>query len=85
MVGVEDLSLRVEAGEIVSILGPSGCGKTTLLRACCGLEHLETGNDLRPEPLEDATTSDITMLFQQLVLYLIRMSHRTWRWALPRR
>ena len=67
----EDLSLRVEAGEIVSILGPSGCGKTTLLRACCGLEHLETGERLPGQTsLEDATIHpDITMLFQQPVLY----------------
>ena len=67
----EDLSLRVEAGEIVSILGPSGCGKTTLLRASCGLEHLETGERLLGEtPLDNATIHpDITMLFQQPVLY----------------
>jgi len=67
----EKLDLRVEPGEIVSILGPSGCGKTTLLRACCGLERLETGTRiLGDNELENATIHpDITMLFQQPVLY----------------
>lgn len=67
----EGLSLTVEDGEIVSILGPSGCGKTTLLRACCGLERLEQGNRrLGGNPVPpDTIVPDITMLFQQPVLY----------------
>ena len=67
----EDLSLRVEAGEIVSILGPSGCGKTTLMRACCGLESLTNGQrNFKGASLENGTiVPEITMLFQQPVLY----------------
>jgi putative thiamine transport system ATP-binding protein len=30
------LSLRVEAGEIVTLMGPSGCGKSSLLAYICG-------------------------------------------------
>jgi NitT/TauT family transport system ATP-binding protein len=37
VVALERTSLRVAAGEFVSIVGPSGCGKTTLLRAVAGL------------------------------------------------
>ena len=67
----EGVNLRVQPGEIVSILGPSGCGKTTLLRACCGLEHLESGERfLDGAPLQNASVErEITMLFQQPVLY----------------
>jgi NitT/TauT family transport system ATP-binding protein len=34
---LEDITLRVEAEEFVSLVGPSGCGKSTLLRLVGGL------------------------------------------------
>ncbi len=36
-VAIEDFSLDVKKGELISIVGPSGCGKTTLLRMIAGL------------------------------------------------
>jgi iron(III) transport system ATP-binding protein len=45
---VIDLSLRVEAGEVLALLGPSGCGKTTTLRLIAGFETPDRGTvDLR--------------------------------------
>jgi len=41
---VDDLSLRVEAGEFISLLGPSGCGKTTTLRMIAGFEQPDAGD-----------------------------------------
>ena len=40
---VEDLSLEVKPGELVSLLGPSGCGKTTTLRLVAGFLAPEAG------------------------------------------
>ncbi len=40
---VNDLSLALYPGEILSILGPSGSGKTTTLRLIAGLEAPEAG------------------------------------------
>lgn len=43
LVAVEDVSLDVMKGELVTLLGPSGCGKTTLLRVVAGLEVQDAG------------------------------------------
>ncbi len=42
-VAVDELSLRVEPGEFLSLLGPSGCGKTTTLRMLAGFELPDSG------------------------------------------
>lgn len=43
LVVINDMSLRVEAGEFLAILGPSGCGKSTLLRIIAGLAAPDSG------------------------------------------
>ncbi|HZR83850.1 MAG TPA: ABC transporter ATP-binding protein [Candidatus Binatia bacterium] len=37
LVAVDDLSLRVERGQIFGFLGPNGAGKTTTIKMLCGL------------------------------------------------
>jgi iron(III) transport system ATP-binding protein len=41
---VQDLSLDIYDGEIMTLLGPSGCGKTTTLRMVAGLEKPDAGD-----------------------------------------
>ena len=40
---IENATLTIEAGELVSLVGPSGCGKSTLLRLLAGLDVPNTG------------------------------------------
>jgi branched-chain amino acid transport system ATP-binding protein len=43
LVGVADISLRVQAGQIVALLGSNGAGKTTTLNAIAGLVQPSKG------------------------------------------
>ncbi len=41
---LQDVSLRIDAGQFVGVLGPNGAGKTTLMRALLGLLPPAAGN-----------------------------------------
>ena len=43
---IENLDLKIPAGEFFALLGPSGCGKTTTLRIVAGLDEASRGKVL---------------------------------------
>ena len=43
LIGVADVSMRVDNGQIVALLGSNGAGKTTTLNAIAGLVHASKG------------------------------------------
>ncbi|NMC46725.1 MAG: ABC transporter ATP-binding protein [Chloroflexi bacterium] len=69
---VDDFSLDVEKGSLVSFLGPSGCGKTTTLRMIAGFEQPDGGSiHLDDEDITRISPNqrDIGMVFQAYALF----------------
>jgi len=73
---VDNLSLAVQEGEIITLLGPSGCGKTTALRLIAGFEHPDTGSISLADRLVTGPGSwippekrNVGMVFQDYALF----------------
>jgi len=69
---LDEVSLKIETGELVALLGPSGSGKTTLLRIIAGLEVPDRGTILFHG--EDATSRRVQdrgvgFVFQHYALF----------------
>ncbi len=69
---VEQVSLTIESGTLVTLLGPSGCGKTTTLRMIAGLETPTAGRILiggKDVTLLPPNERDVSMVFQSYALF----------------
>jgi NitT/TauT family transport system ATP-binding protein len=66
---LENVSLKIRAGEFVSLLGPSGCGKSTLLRIITGLTPATSGRvSYRDRPVV-GVNPHATIVFQTFALF----------------
>ena len=61
---IEEISFRVDQGEIVCIVGPSGCGKSTLLRTISGLLKPSRGEIKLHDKTVTGTPGDLAVVFQ---------------------
>lgn len=73
---LKNINLKIDEGEIVSIIGPSGSGKSTLIRTMNGLEKINsgqlivTGYDLADKKTDiNKIRKNVGMVFQHFNLY----------------
>ncbi len=72
---LDNVNLKIEAGESLTILGPSGTGKSTLLRIIAGLLVADEGEVYIDGQLYEAASDElnrplrISMVFQQAALF----------------
>lgn len=61
---LDDLQLRITAGQFVAVVGRSGCGKSTLLRLLAGLETANGGTLLSGNAPLSHAKDDTRLMFQ---------------------
>jgi len=69
LLAIDDIDLKVRAGEFLCIVGPSGCGKSTLLHLIAGLHKPTSGHVLIDDKVVEGTGTDRILIFQELGLF----------------
>ena len=67
---LRDVSLRLDAGDFISIVGPSGCGKSTLFNLIAGIEAVSSGKiAVEGETAANRRRSRCGYMFQKDLLF----------------
>jgi putative ABC transport system ATP-binding protein len=75
-VALNDISLKIEDGEFVSIMGPSGCGKSTLLNMIGLLDVPTHGNvNINGVNLENQKENDLAAFRNQHLGFIFQSFH----------
>ncbi|ENJ4214593.1 xylose ABC transporter ATP-binding protein [Escherichia coli] len=73
---IDNVSLRLNAGEIVSLCGENGSGKSTLMKVLCGIyphgsyegEIIFAGEEIQASHIRDTERKGIAIIHQELAL-----------------
>ncbi|WP_299757231.1 ABC transporter ATP-binding protein [uncultured Boseongicola sp.] len=66
---LQDVSLDIQSGELMSVLGPSGCGKTTLLNIVAGFLAPTSGTVQLNDHVVTGPAQERGMVFQKGALF----------------
>jgi len=66
---LQDVSLDIKSGELMSVLGPSGCGKTTLLNIVAGFLAATSGTVMLNDHIVTGPAQERGMVFQKGALF----------------
>ena len=73
-VALEDVSIRVAAGQVLAMVGENGAGKSTLMKVCSGAVKADAGQmwldgkPYRPSNPLEARRAGVAMIYQELSL-----------------
>ena len=73
---LQDVDLRIEAGEAVSIVGPSGCGKSTLLHLLGTLDRPTSGTiSYDGRSFRDVSKHELDAIRNEMVGFVFQFHH----------
>lgn len=73
---LEDINLKIEEGEFISLMGPSGSGKSTLLNCIGMLDHFTNGGyTFLGEPVHSMREKNRSKLYKEYIGFVFQAYH----------